>query len=200
MKAKKIFLLFTVLFTCFSAKSHSPTEIGFRFIEEDNNTYLEVHLTSITLFDLLYSLHPELKSKESLNLSHYTKEYETYFNQIIDLSLNDEDQSLTHVKSNLVIHDASIQFLIQDFEGEINEYSMAINGFDFYQKPSYTVLFTTADITEAYFLSKEENTCSGVSSTVQPLENEDDFTTLGALLIISCLLFSGWRIRKVVLQ
>ncbi|MEM7298619.1 MAG: hypothetical protein AAF391_10185, partial [Bacteroidota bacterium] len=65
MKSKTIFLFFAVLFTWFSAKSHSPTEIGFRFIEENNKTYMEVHLTSITLFDLLYSLHPELRSKES---------------------------------------------------------------------------------------------------------------------------------------
>ncbi|MEM1406750.1 MAG: hypothetical protein AAGG59_08250, partial [Bacteroidota bacterium] len=139
---KIVFVVSTVLISSLSY-GHSPTEISFRFTEENQKKYLQVHLTSITLFDMLYHLKPELKSRESLNLGHFIADYEAYFNQHIDLNLNGQDQVLEYVESNLIIHDASIKFLIRNFDEEINEYHMSVGGFEFYSKPSFTVLFDT---------------------------------------------------------
>ncbi|MEM6737101.1 MAG: hypothetical protein AAF620_13630 [Bacteroidota bacterium] len=163
---KKIIFVASVVLISSISYGHSPTEISFRFTEENQKKYLQVHLTSITLFDMLYHLKPELKSRESLNLNHFTADYEAYFNQHIDLHLNGQDQVLEYVESNLIIHDASIKFLIQDFEEEINEYEMSIGGFDFYSKPSFTVLFDTEKVIDVHFLSKEDNTCSNVRSGI----------------------------------
>lgn len=158
---KRLFtLLFAALLACFSAKAHSRTEIGYSFHEEDQKTYLEVHLTSLTLFDLVYDLRPELKSQVSLNLGDYTADYESYFNEKIDLELNHKEQTLKYVDANLIIHDATIKFLIEGFDDPINSYKVAIGGFDFYQNPSFTVMFKTTTVKENCFLSKGQNICS----------------------------------------
>ncbi len=157
-----ITLLFAFLIVCNITSAHSRTEIGFKFIEEERNTYLEVHLTTLTLFDLLHDLYPALKSKESLNLSTYAIDYQDYFNEILDIELNGEDQNLVYVDSNLITHDATITFLIEDYRDPTTNFNIAINGFDFYQRPSYTVLFLTSEITDTYFLSRVDNTCSNI--------------------------------------
>ncbi|MEM9299554.1 MAG: hypothetical protein AAGA64_14355, partial [Bacteroidota bacterium] len=69
-----------------------------------------------------------------------------------------------YVESNLIIHDASIKFLIRDFDEEINEYHMSVGGFEFYSKPSFTVLFDTEKTIDVHFLSKEDNTCVHMNS------------------------------------
>ena len=161
---RNLFTLVVILLLAYqSIHAHARTEIGFRFTEEEQKTYLEIHLTSLTLFDLLHHLYPELKSRESLNLGHYTADYEAYFNQILDLELNGEEQKLEYVESNLIIHDATIKFMIEDFNDSITGYHIAVSGFDFYQKPSFTFLFLTSSITDMCFLSKNENTCFGGS-------------------------------------
>ncbi|MEM9391590.1 MAG: hypothetical protein AAGA02_14020 [Bacteroidota bacterium] len=161
---KKIVFVSSAVLISSLSYGHSPTEISFRFTEDNQKKYLQVHLTSITLFDMLYHLKPELKSRESLNLGHFIADYEAYFNQHIDLNLNGQDQVLEYVESNLIIHDASIKFLIRDFDEEINEYHMSVGGFEFYSKPSFTVLFDTEKTIDVHFLSKEDNTCVHMNS------------------------------------
>lgn len=185
------------LFICFSLGAHSRTEVGFRFTEEDNKTYLNVHLTSSTLFDILYDLYPELESRESLNLSQYTIEYEDYFNQHILLELNDENHTLKYVDSNLIIHDATIKFLIHDLDEEIEKFKVSIGGFDFYKKPSFTILFTTPTITQTCFLSKNENTCSGVSLVIEQSGGDSNWF-YWVVTIVACLLITTWFSRRKV--
>ena len=146
------------------SQAHSPTEIGFKFTEENQRTYLQVHLTTSTLFDLLYDLKPELRSRESLNLNRFTSDYENYFNRNIDLRLNGKDQKLEYVDSNLIIHDATITFLIQDLQESITDYTVSVGGFEFYGRPRFTLLFDTSSITDNHFLSRSNNTCSSTDS------------------------------------
>ena len=170
---KSILLACLMLLCLFSINAHSRTEIGFRFIEEDEKTYLEIHLTSLTLFDLIYDLYPELESEKSLKLNNYASDYEAYFNEHLQLNLNDWDRKLEFVDANLITHDAKITFLIVDFKEAIEKYEVAINGFEFYKKPSFTVLFTTPAITETYFLNKTENTCFGTTADLEMLTDID---------------------------
>ena len=149
-------VLCLALVTCLSIEAHSRTEIGFRFSEKDENTFLDIHLTSLTLFDLIYDLYPELESKESLNLSHFEKDYEQYFNRKLSLTLNEKKCSLKLVDTNLITHDATITFQVENLTDEIESYRFVIEGFDFYQSPRYTVLFATETMTGAHFLSRSQ--------------------------------------------
>ncbi len=123
--------------------------------------YMKVHLTSITVFDLLYSIEPELQSQESLNLKSYIDEYEAYFNEHIDLEINGESKSLRYDASNLIVHDSWINFEIMDHKSELENYSITVEGFDFYKNPNFTVILTTKKVNEFCSLSRSENSCAG---------------------------------------
>ena len=202
MLLKKLTIYLIVLMGYLSSSAHSQTEIGFRFIEEDEQTYLEVHLTSLTIFDLLYDLYPYLKSKESLNLNYYVPDYEIYFNKHIDLKLNGSDRSLKFVDSNLATHDAKMIFLVQDLDHPIEKYEVSILGFDFYRKPSYTILFTTPAITETHFLTRDDNTCTGMSPELADRNNliSDVYYQVLMIVIIIGLLVLAAKARKLYVR
>lgn len=197
----KRLLLIPILLVGFLVKAHSPTEIGFKILEEDSKTYLEIHLTTHTLFDLLYAQNPELKTRESLNLSHYIATYESYFNATLDLNLNGLDQELVYESSNLIIHDAKIKFLVNDFKSDIASYELAINGFEFYQQPSFTVLFRTQSVDETFFLDKEDNTCSGFTKDQAQVIARNSYLIAGLVslvfIIVGLIFLARLRILPV---
>lgn len=193
---KRLLITSLTLSTLFFARAHSKTEIGYRFIEEKEKTYLEVHLTSATIFDLLYELHPELKSRASLKLSSYHADYEAYFNKTLDLTLNNQHQMLVYEESNLIIHDSRIKFLIQGFEDQIESYALTVNGFDFYKNPTFTVFFTTPTITETHRLTKEHSSCSGAIRAVSHQNSAPQLSPLWALFILPLGWISWFLIRK----
>ena len=194
---KRIMVLCLALVTCLSIEAHSRTEIGFRFSEKDENTFLDIHLTSLTLFDLIYDLYPELESKESLNLSHFEKDYEQYFNRKLSLTLNEKKCSLKLVDTNLITHDATITFQVENLTDEIESYRFVIEGFDFYQSPRYTVLFATETMTGAHFLSKYENTCQSMYLESKPSNTQTSSFYWFGLMIILFMAAISWVGRKL---
>jgi len=106
------------------------------------------------------------------------------------LKLNGKRQILSYVDANLIIHDASIKFLVDDFEDEIKQYDITVSGFDFYQKPSFTVLFTTPSITESYRLSREESRCFGTHRVMIKADGINYTSTLCMILLLPV----GWSL------
>lgn len=194
----KIIILFFILSISHLASAHSKTEIGLRFIEEDGKTYVEAHLTSATLFDLLYDMYPYLESQESLNLGNYLSEYEIYFNEHFDLKLNGKSRQLKYIDSNLITHDAAIKFLVKDFEEQIRKYEVTVGGFEFYKKPSFAVLITTASITESHFLDKVDNKCVGSSPLLVSSHKEKQlmFFRYGAVVLLGGIIMLIWVARR----
>lgn len=197
---KKSLAFFALFVVGLLTHAHSPTELGFKFVEENDQTYLEIHLTTITLFDLLYSVEPELKTSESLNLSQYVTTYEAYFNQALDLNLNGRDRELAYVDANLIVHDASIKFLVKDFEEDISSYALTIGGFAFYQKPSFTVLFRTNSVDQTYFLNKVENACAGFGNQPTTAKVDSRYWIGGTILLFSISILVVWWSRNRTLQ
>jgi len=103
-------------------------------------------------------------------------DYEVYFNEVIDLRFNKKDMKFYYVESNLVVHDATIKFKIENMVDQVANYEIAMNGFDFYQKPSFTVLFTTNSITDMCLLSKEENTYARMMPGVEQAHQNSQFS------------------------
>lgn len=195
----KTLIVFSIfLLGHFVSFAHSKTEIGFRIVEEENQTFLEVHLTTLTLFDLLYELYPFLASEEVLNLNDYVTDYEMYFNQYINVTLNDEQQRLEFVDSNLISHDATIKFLIPEMNESVRNYEIVIGGFQFYRHPSYTVLLTTPLITQSHFLTRADNRCAGITTELTTNTNAPssivDWKWL--TLVVVALSMLVWFIRK----
>ena len=149
--------LFIFIGSNLTAATHSARDIGFEFIHKNNQNVVEVSLTSQTIIDLLYAIRPDLKEQTSLNLSQYHDDYEAYFNQHIELLLNGKKRRLKLTDANLIVHEASIHFLIEDFQSNINSYSITIGGFDFYQKPRFIIHLLGYQCV----LNKQNNRCRG---------------------------------------
>ena len=167
------------------AAAHSARDIGFEFIQKNNQNIVEVSLTSQTIIDLLYAIRPELKEQTSLNLSQYHDYYQAYFNQHIELLLNGKKRRLKLTDANLIVHDASIHFLIEGFQSNINSYSITIGGFDFYQKPRFIIHL----LGHQCVLDKKNNRCRGhqiplKKQEVFPLQLFGLFAFMGVLWLL----------------
>ena len=175
-KMRPLFL-FIFIGSNLTTATHSARDIGFEFIHKNNQNVVEVSLTSQTIIDLLYTIRPDLKEQTSLNLSQYHDDYEAYFNQHIELLLNGKKRRLKLTDANLIVHEASIHFLIEDFQSNINSYSITIGGFDFYQKPRFIIHLLGYQCV----LDKQNNRCRG--HQIPPKTRGFSFTTFWAVCI-----------------
>lgn len=158
-----IYILFlSIIIKWQNAYSHSPNEIGLHIIQKENVSQLEVHLTSLTVFDILYSRDSTLRKRHSLNLSQYDSHYQAYFNEHLNMKLNDKNVTLRFSDSNLTAHDATILFDIAGNKEVIQTYWIEISGFDFYFKPKFTVIVDSAYGKKKCRLNRNENVCDGI--------------------------------------
>lgn len=192
MKLTGILTILFGLSLSINVKAHSPTEIGFKFIQENEKTFLEVHMTSITLFDLLGEEVPSLKNSSSLDLTKYLDVYTEYFNRNLLIDINSSDQVLTYYSSYLMGHDTHIRFELKDVSERINSYAFQINAFKHYQAPKFTVFFDVPKLYDMHQLSKDHNRCYGTSQHNVDAKIESGIDGVWYLLILPLLGFFIW--------
>ena len=186
-----------------SATAHSPTEIGIKLIHQEDHVFLEVHLTSSTLFDILGEQIPELKGAESINLSLYQETYLNYFNDQLDVHFNERHNKLSYVSSHLLGHDAHIKYLVENVDPlQIEAYSLEVNAFQFYQNPKFTILYDLPQIHEMYQLNKKNNRCIGTvfskeASSSWPVISSETWFFIMLLMIGSIAWFTNYKLRTI---
>jgi len=197
-KIRTIYIVFCMSI-CMQSKAHSPTEIGFKFLAQNDQVYLEVHLTSITLFDLLGNQFPELKNAEALNLSNYMGDYSRYFNEQLEVSFNNIDRRLIYESSHLNGHDVYLKFLVSEVGADITSYALQVNAFSFYQSPKFTVLYDMTPLNELYILDKTNKRCFGELKPNRPLISEKKMDDRWMFVFLPLIVLIAWVTNSKVL-
>ncbi len=155
---KPLLLIFALTMVLpFSGQSHTPSNISFLIKEEAGSTELSIHLTSQTIFDLLYHLKPELRDQAAINLGAYGKLYEQYFNENLDIRQDQRAIALDLIASDVRSHDSYLTFTMRTSSIDADGFAFGVDAFSFYRKPSFVVYINTAGLTGKWRLNKTNN-------------------------------------------
>lgn len=137
--------------------AHNPNEMQYDFqLSQDTGT-LEIHVTPMSLVALVHYLYPETRTKSTIDLEHYLKDFEAYFNKTIDLKLSDNRLRYKLEAHNLYDHDAFLRFDIETPLSAVHTFDMTLTSFTtIYKRIRNTVMISSEDMTVKFALSAKK--------------------------------------------
>ena len=172
------------LFSCTVLSAHNFNEVTYIIEKPAENWQLSIHFTPKTAIDLLEYLHPELKEENVLRLADYYADFTAYFNETIQLSLDDQTVELQLRQAQLNLHDAAMNFELLGAPDVFKDYTIKVNSFlKIFQNPINVVKVITKNNTKTCHLNKQTRICSTqIQSAAIPLK--DPMLMTGLLLFI----------------
>lgn len=192
---KKIKSILVLLLGIFPAlmHAHHPNEVHYDFQVNANASTLKIHLTPITLVDLVQYLYPELKDIETIKLENYVNDFETYFNNTIKLKTENKTFQYKLVSYNLYDHDASLNFRVLNEISLSKIYSIEIDAFcSVYKSIRNTVRLNIHGVERKYQLNRSKRQTEVSFLTVQKSE-----TSYVVLMFLVCVfLLFIWKSKN----
>lgn len=150
---RAILILFFGIFPALM-NGHNPNEVQYDFKLSSNVPTLEIHLTPITLVNLVKHLYPELKDAKTIKLEDYVNDFEAYFNSTVLLKTEGKTFQYKLMSHNLYDHDALLNFNIKTTSKDINSFDLTLTSFTkVYKRISNVVTLKSQQIDTHFNLS-----------------------------------------------
>ena len=139
----KSFFLFLLLFSIApQLEAHDSNQISYIFEREDEMGILTIHLTPKGVIDLLVNIQPELQDIAVIQPNEHYETLTNYFNETIDLKLDDKHIDFKFIKADLTVHDATMTFQLQNFGGSYEGFEVSVSSFtEVYKRTKNHVVF-----------------------------------------------------------
>ncbi|MDC6365074.1 MULTISPECIES: DUF6702 family protein [Flavobacteriaceae] len=120
--------------TCIGVSyAHNANDISYFFNLDTKE--LNIYLTPKSAVDLLKNLHAEIDRSTLINLSDYTADFETYFNEKLGLNISGTSVEFKLTGFDLNTHDASLHFALENLPKHPETYQIKVESFlDVYEK------------------------------------------------------------------
>jgi len=192
---KKIKSILVLLLGIFPAlmNGHNPNEVQYDFKLSSNVPTLEIHLTPITLVNLVKHLYPELKDAKTIKLEDYVNDFEAYFNSTVLLKTEGKTFQYKLMSYNLYDHDASLNFRVLNEISLSKIYSIEIDAFcSVYKRIRNTVRLNIHGVERKYQLNRSKRQTEVSFLTVQKSE-----TSYVVLMFLVCVfLLFIWKSKN----
>ena len=153
--------------------AHNANDISYFFNLDTKE--LNIYLTPKSAVDLLKSLHSEINESTLINLSDYTTEFETYFNEKLELNISGKSVVFKLTGFDLNAHDASLHFALENLPKHPETYQINVGSFlDVYEKCKNHVSISTEDQKHRYTLNNKRLEVNGAfkKATQSPNQNK----------------------------
>lgn len=182
--------------------AHTPNQISYTFEQQGTQGQLIIHLTPKGAIDLIQTIKPELREAAIINLYDYYDEFTEYFNENINLHIDEKEAQFSFREANLIEHDASIAFTIDHFPASFDLVSIEVNAFlEVYQRVQNYVSFHLTDSTLKKTLDKRQNSWQFGEEGMAPLSFFSGHVPSYLLWLLSLLLLPVawvfWKKQKM---
>lgn len=170
------------------AWAHDPDQISYHFAKADNTGTLTVHFTPKSALDLLISTNARFDESGAIRLVDYHEEFTQYFNETIQLHIDEKKISLRFSEAELGSHDASISFELTGFAGTYDNLNIEISSFtEIYRRTSNHLFFPDQ---EEVVLNLNNQYYSNLKGSATPFDLNilKSPVTLMIIVILSALL------------
>ncbi|MEM7368347.1 MAG: DUF6702 family protein [Bacteroidota bacterium] len=183
-----------------SLRAHDPDQITYQFWQEEKDGILTIHLTPKGAIDLLRYLTPELQSSAVIQVGQYSSELTQYFNQSIDLNIQGQNIELELLRSDLVNHDAVMEFRLKSFPGSFENYNLQLSSFtEVYRHVTNHITLELSDGAQHCELNAENMSCSSRQTLAAgdlSLANQASlagYFRLGGMVFLLLGIYFFWR-------
>ncbi|MBX2877671.1 MAG: hypothetical protein KTR30_36465 [Saprospiraceae bacterium] len=146
------------------ATAHDPSQITYDFKRDGT---LQIHLTPKGAVDLLTTVLPDLEDQSVINPNEYYDTFTAYFNETIDLKLEEKSLGFSFLNADLAGHDAVMTFQVDGFAGDYTGYRLMLKSFtDVYRRISNQVKIELPQSNQICQLGQQEQRCAYISPAV----------------------------------
>ena len=189
-------LICVILFSQ-SINAHKLDQISYVFDQNNKETFLTIHLTPAGAIDLIVDLKPEMKSQSVIKLKNYYTDFTAYFNRTIDLKIDKKPIKFNFVKGNLLNHDATMVFKLEDVKNYEGAFEIKITSFiNIYRKIKNHINIVHHKGEENCTLTASKTSCVFSLEKVKSKKTKYIYLSIFALICIIGLSYS--KLRKQI--
>lgn len=145
--------------------AHDSDHIRYRFWQEGQAGTLTIYLTPERAIDLVQHLMPDLQQQHVIRIGDYLQELTQYFNQSIDLQIQDRNIRLGLLNADFLSHEATMEFRLENFPGSFDNYHLELSSFtEVYQHLNNHVSLELPSGTQDCVLDAKEMICASETS------------------------------------
>jgi len=196
----KLLLVFCFLvFAGVNAEAHDPDQFSYQFTKGKTSNELQIHLTPKSAFDLILSLRPELSDTSVIRLKDYTVDFAEYFNKTIALMVQGKKVEFLLYAADLVQHDATINFQIDGYAGDFDNFNLTITSFtELYRHTENHVEIPISKGALSFILDGNKTSYSQMNVAVgnSLLWNLPTIYLLAILLVVLFMSFLAFYLKK----
>ena len=176
------------LLTYAQLAAHAPNDITYTINLTEGSGEVTLYLTPKTIIDLLVHHDSTLQDSAFIPINKSTGKLESYFNETVEVILDQKRISMAYKASDLMKHDATFTLTINDYQGIPDTVTIASNAFrEVYFNSRHHVIISADQQTHHCKLNESNSYCGVRITTAAPGSNRYlviMITTIALLLFV----------------